>query len=94
MTFPSRDTDPVATPSVPPKPPLEARGVDAIMQLRKAMSYGADAKVTASIPTSLPEGAGAVPETTTSIQDRLEGQRPKDIKAWLDFRVSWRAGPC
>lgn len=87
MMFWSRDTDPAATPSVPPKPPFEARGVDTIMNLRKAMPCGGDAGATHSIPTSLPDGAGAE-EDTMSIQERFEGQRPKDIKAWLDFRVS------
>eukprot|EP00752_Nemacystus_decipiens_P002127 g2029.t1 len=87
-----RDTDPAATPSVLPKPPFEARGVDNIMKLRQIIPCGGDAGVTPSNSTSRPEGAAAEEETTKSIQDRLEGQRPKDIKAWLDFRVQVVAG--
>lgn len=87
--FWSRDIDPAATPSVLPKPPFEARGVDTIMKLRKTMPCGGDAEVASSIPTSPLEEAGAEADTVMSIHDRLEGQRPKDIKAWLDFRVSW-----
>lgn len=89
VIFWSRDIDPAATPSVLPKPPFEARGVDSIMKLRKTMPGGGDAEVTNSNSTSRAEGVEAEAETTKSIQDRLEGQRPKDIKAWLDFRVSW-----
>lgn len=91
MMFWSRDTDPAATPSVRPKPPFEARGVDNIMKLRKVMPSGGDAQVNPSNSTSHPEGKGegAEAETTKSIQDSLEGQKPKDVKAWLDFRVSW-----
>lgn len=89
IMFWSRDTDPAATPSVLPKPPSEARGVDNIMKLRKVMPGSGDAEVTPSIATSPRERAGAGPDAPMSIQDRLEGQRPKDIKAWLDFRVSW-----
>lgn len=89
MAFLSRNAEPAASPSVPPKPPFEARGVDTIMKLRKVMACGGDTEVTPSISTSLPEGVGADKDANMSIQDRLEGQRPKDIKAWLDFRVSF-----
>eukprot|EP00903_Cladosiphon_okamuranus_P012984 g12116.t2 len=94
-----RDTDPAATPAVLPKPPFEARGVDAIMKLRKTAPCGGDAQVEAaqveaaqveaatSIPTLPPERARTEADTILSIHDRLQGQRPKDIKAWLDFRV-------
>lgn len=89
VAFWGRDTDPAATPSVPPKPPFEARGVDTIMKLRKAMTHSSgDAEVTPAIHASLPEEVSTKADTM-SIRDRLEGQRPKDIKAWLDFRVSW-----
>lgn len=63
-----------------PIAPFEARGVDAIMRQRRA-------------PTT--EGNDAMPEergfreggSGMLVHERLEGQRPKDLKAWLEYRV-------
>lgn len=91
MTFWRRETDTSATPTVLPKPPFEARAVEEIMKLRRAGPGAVDTHGSCStmVSSSLCEDTG---RTTVSIEDRLEGQQPYDIKAWLDFRVSWVCG--
>lgn len=87
----SRETDTSATPTILPKPPFEARAVEEIMKLRRAGPGVADAHTTYSTTASasLSEDAAGV---AVSIEDRLEGQQPNKIKAWLGFRVSWVRG--
>lgn len=66
----------------PPIPPFEARGVDDIMRLRDRGDAGV--KVSTSDKNGSVEVAPGMP-----IQDSLQGQRPKSLKAWMDFRVSF-----
>lgn len=75
-----------------PKPPLEARAVEDMMKLRRQSPGGADATRSSlkspPLPTEEAGVATAAPATTMSIQDRLEGQRPRAVAAWLQFRVA------
>ncbi|CAB1111111.1 unnamed protein product [Ectocarpus sp. CCAP 1310/34] len=86
-----RERDPAAEPPAMPKPPLEARAVEDIVKLRRQSPGGADATRSSLTSPPLPtEEAGVsagAPATTMSIQDRLEGQRPRAVAAWLRFRV-------
>lgn len=82
----NRDTNaPEETPSIPPKPPIppfEARGVNDIMRVRDREGAGVQ------VSTSDKNGSVEVaPEL--SIQDKLQGQRPKALKAWMDYRVNF-----
>ena len=76
-------------PSKPPVVPLEARRVDNIMKQRCAGAGGDTALP--PVPAK-PKGklrakgeGGAAPPL--SIEEKLEGQRPNELKAWIDFRV-------
>ncbi|CAM9131465.1 unnamed protein product, partial [Ectocarpus sp. 13 AM-2016] len=86
-----RERDPAAEPPAMPKPPLEARAVEDIMKIRRQIPDGADAtRSSLASPPSPTEEAGVAagaPATTMSIKDRLEGQRPRAVAAWLQFRV-------
>ena len=90
-TFWRRETDSALKPSVLPKPPFEARGVDEIMKLKKVCSAAAEISSTTATSPPPPDVPGT-DATSVSIQDKLEGLRPNCIRAWLEFRVSWLRG--
>lgn len=96
VIIPCRETDdPRKESHVPPKravAPFEAREVDKVMVLRQ-LGDGNTNGVSAVAPT--PKGNShtkdaAAAKAITSVQDILETQRPKDLKAWIHYRVRFR----